>query len=246
MEIKNQVVVITGASTGIGRATALALSKLGAKVVLGARRASKLESLVAEIKQNGGDAVYQITDVTDFSQVKKLIDVAVTQFGRVDVLFNNAGVIPVGSLSDLSVMSTEHLVDVNIKGVLYGIKAVLPVMHQQGSGHIITTGSNASHVITPEFATYASTKFAVRAIMDGLRQEEIGNHIRATLIAPGTVNTNLYESISDPVKQQQSKEFVAAHGMNPAVIANAVIYALEQPDNIGVNEVLIRDVEQAD
>ncbi|WP_137598078.1 SDR family oxidoreductase [Paucilactobacillus kaifaensis] len=246
MQIKDQVVVITGASTGIGRQTALSLSKKGAKVVVGARREAKLQSLVAEIKTNGGEAIYAVTDVTNFTQVQNLIDLDVSTYGRVDVLFNNAGVMPVGKLNDLSVAQLEQLVDVNVKGVLYGTKAALPVMHQQGSGHIITMGSNASHVVVPEFAMYASTKFAVRAIMDGVRQEEIGQNIRVTLIAPGTVNTNLYESIGDPVKQQQSKEFVAVHGMQPEIIANAVVYALEQPENIGVNEILIRDVEQAD
>lgn len=246
MQIKNQVIVITGASTGIGRQTALTLAKRGAKVVVGARREAKLQALVDEIKASGGEAVYALTDVTDFDQVQSLIDLAVATYERVDVLFNNAGVMPVGQLNDLTVPQLEQLVDVNIKGVLYGIKAVLPIMHRQKSGHIITMGSNASHVVVPEFAMYASTKFAVRAIMDGVRQEEIGQAIRTTLIAPGTVRTNLYESIGDPIKQQQSKEFVAVHGMQPEIIANAVVYALEQPENIGINEILIRDVEQAD
>ncbi|EJN54257.1 SDR family oxidoreductase [Loigolactobacillus coryniformis] len=244
MSIENKVVIITGASSGIGAATAKVLAKKGAKVVLGARRAERLNELVATITATGGQAIAQVTDVTDKKQVQALADLAVAKFGRLDVLFNNAGLMPLSELHLLKVAEWERMIDVNIKGVLYGIAAALPIMHQQGGGQIIATDSVAGHFVHPNTAVYAGTKFAVRTIMEGLRQEEGKNHIRAMIVSPGAVETELYSTITDPAVRENTYHNERSYGLKDIDVANAVAYAIDQPENVSINEILLRLTEQ--
>lgn len=244
MTIKNKVVVITGASSGIGAATAKTLAKQGAKVVLGARREDRLNELVAEITQAGGQAVAKKTDVTDHQQVQALADLAVTKFGQLDVMFNNAGLMPLSELHLLKIDEWDRMIDVNIKGVLYGIAAALPIMRQQGSGQIIATDSVAGHFVHPNTAVYAGTKFAVRTIMEGLRQEEGKNHIRSMIISPGAVETELYSTITDEKVRANTYHNERSYGLSDMDVANAVAYAIDQPDNVSINEILLRPTEQ--
>lgn len=242
MSIKDKVVVITGASSGIGKATAEVLAKAGAKVVIGARRTDRLKEIAAEFEK--GQVLYQTTDVTDRQSVKSLVDLAQQQFGRVDVLYNNAGLMPVSELAELKVDEWEKMIDVNIKGVLYGIAAVLPLMIEQQGGQIITTDSVAGHVVHPGTAVYAGTKYAIQAIMDGLRQEQVDNHVKTTMISPGVVNTELYSTISNEKTRAQIEKSEKEEGISPVDVANAVAYAIDQPDNVAINEVLLRPSTQ--
>lgn len=244
MSLKDKVVVITGASSGIGEATAKKLAGAGAKVVLGARRIDRLNQLVAQIKQAGGQAVAQVTDVTDQKQVEDLVALAVSEFGRLDVLYNNAGLMPISELHLLKVSEWEKMIDVNIKGMLYGIAAALPVMHKQGGGQIIATDSVAGHVVHPNTAVYAGTKFAVRTIMEGLRQEESQNNIRSMIVSPGAVETELYSTITDEQTKQNTYDSERKIGLRADDIANAVAYAIDQPENVSINEILLRPTQQ--
>ncbi|MFC6169637.1 SDR family oxidoreductase [Loigolactobacillus jiayinensis] len=244
MPIKNKVVVITGASSGIGAATAKELAKQGAKVVLGARRTERLEQLLTEITTAGGQAVTQQTDVTDHKQVQALVDLAVEKFGRLDVIFNNAGLMPLSKLHLLKVDEWDRMIDVNIKGVLYGIAAALPIMRQQGSGQIIATDSVAGHFVHPNTAVYAGTKFAVRTIMEGLRQEEGKNNIRSMIVSPGAVETELYSTITDEKVRANTYNNERSYGLSDVDIANAVAYAIGQPENVNINEILLRPTKQ--
>lgn len=207
MSIKGKVVVITGASSGIGAATAKLLAAKGAKVVLGARREERLQALSQAI---GDNAVYQVTDVTDRQQVRALIDLAVSKFGRVDVLYNNAGTMPQGNLSDREYDKWQMMLNVNIMGVLNGIGEVLPIMQKQHDGLIIATDSVAGHVVYPASAVYNGTKYAVRAIMEGLRQEEKEHGIRSTIVSPGAVRTELVNTIGNTQIQAGISELMNA------------------------------------
>lgn len=243
--IQGKVIVITGASSGIGEATAKKMAAEGAKVVLGARRTDRLEDLVSLINKNGGEAVCKKTDVTSAREVKELVNLAVEKYHRVDVLFNNAGLMPLSPLKDLKVDEWDRMIDVNIKGVLYGIAAVLPIMREQKSGHIINTDSVAGHVVSPGGAVYSGTKFAVRAIAEGLRKEESPNSlIRVTNISPGAVLTELPNSITDLELKKHIMEKEKDHGISAEDIANAVAYAVGQPDSVAINEVLVRPTTQ--
>ncbi|MBU9789702.1 SDR family oxidoreductase [Lentilactobacillus sp. G22-6] len=242
MTIKDKVVVITGASSGIGKATAEVLAKAGAHVVIGARRTDRLAEIANEFDDD--QVSYQATDVTNRADVKALVDLAVSKFGKVDVLYNNAGLMPVSPLADLKVDEWEQMIDVNIKGVLYGIAAVLPVMIKQKHGHIITTDSVAGHVVHPGTAVYAGTKYAIQAIMDGLRQEQVDNHIRTTMISPGAVTTELYRTISDDTTREQIKKREETTGLAAEDVAHAVAYAIDQPEKVAINEILLRPVSQ--
>ncbi|GAX01924.1 SDR family oxidoreductase [Secundilactobacillus silagei] len=242
MTIKNKVVVITGASSGIGRATAEKLAQSGAKVVIGARRVERLKEIANEFP--AGQVLFQQTDVTDRESVNRLVKLATDNFERVDVLYNNAGLMPVSKMAELKVNEWERMIDVNIKGVLYGIAAVFPIMIKQKGGQIITTDSVAGHVVHPGTAVYAGTKYAIQAIMDGLRQEQVGNHIKTTMISPGVVNTELFSTISDPKQRAQTEKSEKETGLNAEDIANAVAYAIDQPANVAVNEVLLRPSSQ--
>ncbi|MCT4780858.1 MULTISPECIES: SDR family oxidoreductase [Exiguobacterium] len=240
--IENKVVIITGASSGIGEATAKLLAKQGAQLVLAARREDRLKTLQQEIEELGGKAVYQVTDVTDASQVDALAKLAQDTFGSVDVLVNNAGLMPLSKLNKNKQDEWNTMVDVNIKGVLYGIGAVLPYMREKKRGHIINISSVAGHDVMPSSAVYSGTKFAVRAITEGLRKEEsVENNIRATIISPGAVDTELKDHITDEEIKQGIGNLKA---MDAGAIARAIAYAVNEPEDVAVNEILIRPTAQ--
>ncbi|MFZ0076807.1 SDR family oxidoreductase [Exiguobacterium sp. RIT452] len=240
--VENKVVIITGASSGIGEATAKLLAKQGARLVLAARREDRLQTLQKEIEELGGKAVYQVTDVTDSAQVEELAKLAQDTFGSVDVLVNNAGLMPLSKLNKNKQDEWNTMVDVNIKGVLYGIGAVLPYMRKQQRGHIINISSIAGHDVMPSSAVYSGTKFAVRAITEGLRKEEsVENNIRATIISPGAVDTELKDHITDEEIKQGIGDLKA---MDADAIARAIAYAVNEPDDVAVNEILIRPTAQ--
>ncbi|GEP24839.1 MAG: SDR family oxidoreductase [Lentilactobacillus diolivorans] len=242
MTIKDKVIVITGASSGIGKATTELLAKSGARLVIGARREDDLKEIADEFPK--GQIIYQKTDVTDRASVKSLVGYAATHYGRVDVLYNNAGLMPISELADLKVDEWDRMIDTNIKGVLYGIAAVLPIMIRQKHGHIITTDSVAGHVVHPGTAVYAGTKYAVQAIMDGLRQEQVANNIKTTMISPGAVNTELFSTISDEKTRAQIEKDEKENGLDAEDVARAVAYAIDQPDKVAINEILLRPRSQ--
>lgn len=242
--IAGKVVVITGASSGAGEATARHLAALGASVVLGARRAERIEALAKELVAAGGKAKAVTTDVTDSAQVKNLVDTAASAFGRVDVLLNNAGLMPLAPLEQLKIDEWNRMIDVNFKGVLYGIAAALPHMKAQRSGHIINVSSVYGHVVGPAATVYCATKFAVRALSEGLRQEVKPYNIRTTIISPGAMKTELLEHISDKDIQAGTKDFVGKVGLPPDSFARMVAFAVNEPDDVDVNEILFRPIQQ--
>lgn len=241
--ITGKVIIITGASSGIGEATALLLAERGAKLILGARRPERLAALVARIVAAGGEAIYAATDVTQRTAVAELVQLAQTQFGRLDVLISNAGIAPISMLDELCIDDWEAMIDVNIKGLLYGIAAALPVFRQQQSGHFVNVLSTAGLSIVPTMAVYAGTKNAARAITEGLRQEA-GPHLRVTGISPGFVQTNLAESMSSPKVQAQIKEKMNEMAIPPVAIARAIVFAIGQPAEVDVNEIVVRPTAQ--
>jgi len=242
--IEGKVVVITGASSGLGEARARLLSADGATVVLGARRRDRIEALAETLTNAGGKALAVITDVTDRAQVKRLVDAAVRTFGRIDVMINNAGLMPQALLELLKVDEWDRMIDVNIKGVLYGVAAALPHMKEQKSGHFINVSSVAGHRVGPGFAVYAATKYAVRALSEGLRQEVKPYNIRTTVISPGAVATELPNSVTDPTAAARIKKFYAGVAVPADSFARAVIYAMSQPDDVDINEILFRPTKQ--
>lgn len=241
-EIKEKVVIITGASSGLGEATARRLAKNGAKLMLAARREDRLKDLVAEVEKEGGVVKYQVTDVTDRSQVKELVQATKEAYGRVDVLVNNAGLMPLSPLAATKVDEWEKMIDVNIKGVLYGVAAVMPIMLQQESGHIVNLSSVAGHKVFAGGAVYCATKFAVKAISEGIRLESDGK-IRSTNISPGAVATELANTISDEKSAEMAKELYGV-AIDADAIARAIAYAIEQPADVDVNEMIIRPTKQ--
>jgi NADP-dependent 3-hydroxy acid dehydrogenase YdfG len=242
--IKDKVVVITGASSGMGEAAAKHLSALGATVVLGARRADRIEKLADEITRNGGKALAVAADVTQLDQVKKLVDSAVEQFGRVDVIINNAGIMPLSPMDRLNVEEWDTMIDVNIKGVLNGIAAVLPYMKEQKSGQIINTSSVAGHKIFNGSAVYSATKFAVRALTEGLRMDVKPYNIRTTIVCPGAVKTELLEHITEADIQQANQDYVGSVGISPDSFARVVAFAISQPEDVDINEIIFRPTSQ--
>jgi NADP-dependent 3-hydroxy acid dehydrogenase YdfG len=242
--IDDKVVAITGASSGIGEATALMLAERGATVVLGARSADRLERLAARIADAGGDASYVSTDVRRREDLQALVDSAVERHGKLDALVNNAGVMPISLLADVRVEDWEQMVDVNLKGVLYGIAAALPVFRQQGFGHVINTASTAATRVMPTMSVYAGTKAAVRAISEGLRQEA-GEKLRVTIITPGMTRTNFAEGMTDPEVRAQMQTRRDATAMPPDAIARAIAFAIEQPADVDVGEIVVRPTAQA-
>ncbi len=241
-DLKDLTAIITGASSGIGEATARELATHGVKVMLAARRTERLQTLQADIEQHGGVAESHATDVTDRNAVQALADETVRTFGKIDVLFNNAGLMPLSMLDKLRIDEWDQMIDVNIKGVLYGIAAVLPQMRKQGSGHIINCASVAGHKVFPGAAVYCATKHAVRALSEGLRAEA-GSTIRTTIISPGAVKTELDQSIKDP-EMHTAMQDVYKFAIQPDAIARAVRFAIEQPPEVDVNEILVRPVAQ--
>lgn len=238
--IKGKVVVITGASSGMGEAAAKHLAQLGAAVVLGARRTARIEKLANEILESGGKALAIATDVTKRDQVKKLVDSAVEKFGRVDVILNNAGIMPLSPMDRLNVDEWDMMIDVNIKGVLNGIAAVLPYMKEQKFGQIINTSSVAGHKVFNGSAVYSATKYAVRALTEGLRMEVKPYNIRTTIVCPGAVKTELLEHISEADIQQANKDYVGEVGISPDSFARVVAFAISQPEDVDINEVIFR------
>jgi NADP-dependent 3-hydroxy acid dehydrogenase YdfG len=241
--IKDKVVVITGASSGIGEATALLLAERGAKLVLGARGLDRLEALAAGIVNQGGEVSYASTDVRRRDDVTALVRLACEQYGKLDVLINNAGVMPISPLDDLRVDDWEQMIDVNIKGVLYGIAAALPIFRKQGFGHFVNTASTAGHKTVPNQTVYSATKFAVRAISEGLRQEA-GDKLRVTIISPGFVRTNFAEAVKNPDIKAQLVESRDKFALPPDAIARAIAFAIEQPADVDVNEIIVRPTAQ--
>lgn len=241
-QIKDKVVIITGASSGLGEATARRLAKGGAKLMLAARREEKLKTLAADIEKDGGTAAYQVTDVTDRDQVEALAKKTKEKFGRIDVLLNNAGLMPLAPLDKLKVDEWETMVDVNLKGVLYGIAAVLPTMREQKVGHVLNLSSVAGHKVMAGGAVYCATKFAVKALSEGLRMESNGE-IRVTNISPGAVDTELTDHITDGDAAQNAAELYK-HAISPDAIARAIEFAIDQPGEVDVNEMIIRPTSQ--
>lgn len=242
--IENKVVVITGASSGLGEATARHLAARGASVVLGARRSHRIDALVQELTAAGHKAKAVTTDVTDAGQVQNLVNTAVREFGRIDVMLNNAGLMPLAPLERLKVDEWDRMIDVNIKGVLYGIAAALPYMKEQRSGHIINVSSVYGHVVDPGAAVYCATKFAVRALSEGLRKEVKPYNIRTTVISPGAVSTELLDHISEKDIQQGTRDFVSKIAVGPDTFARTVAFAINEPDNVDINEILFRPTAQ--
>ncbi|MYN41557.1 SDR family NAD(P)-dependent oxidoreductase [Duganella sp. FT109W] len=241
--IENKVVVITGASSGLGEATARHLAARGAAVVLGARRTDKLEQIAADIRAAGGKAEVVATDVTSREQVQALIDTAVRVFGRVDVLINNAGLMSIAPLDEVKVDEWDRMIDINVKGVLYGIAAALPQFRKQNSGHFINIASVAGvKVFSPGGTVYSGTKFAVRAISEGLRHE-VGGAIRTTTIEPGAVDSELKHGSSHEQSSQFVNEFYK-QAIPADSVARAIAFAIEQPADVDINEIVLRPTVQ--
>lgn len=235
----SKIVLITGASSGIGEATARMLANAGMTVVLGARRMDRLERLRTEIAESGGTARACRLDVTDREQVAAFAQAAIDEFGRIDVIVNNAGIMPLSPMASLKVDEWDRMVNVNIKGVLWGVAAVLPVMNVQGSGHIINIASIGGLQVSPTAAVYCATKFAVRAISDGLRQEN--DRIRVTSVCPGVVTSELADSISDEAARREMEAYRAV-ALQPDAIARAIHHAILQPDDVDTTEIVVRPV----
>ncbi len=243
--ITDKVVVITGASSGLGESTARHLAKLGATVVLGARRKDRLDAIVKSIQADGGNALAVPVDATNRAQVEALVQKAIDTYGKVDVLVNNAGIMPIAPLSLLKVEEWERMIDLNIKGVLYGIAAALPHMQKQKSGHIINTASVFGiKVFAPGGTVYCATKAAVRTLTEGLRMEVHGDGIRTTVISPGAVDSELKESTSDPASAKAVSDLYKAWGIPAESIARAIAYAIEQPADVDINEIVVRPTVQ--
>jgi len=235
--IQDKIIVITGASSGIGEATARLLAHSGAIVVLGARRIDRLQQLVADIQAEGGTAVAHALDVTAREQVQDIIDRTVAAYGRVDVIINNAGVMPLSPLAALKVEEWDWMIDVNIRGVLHGIAAVLPQMQAQGHGQVINIASIGAHAVSPTAAVYCATKYAVWALSEGLRQESPA--IRVTTISPGVTTSELAESISDAQGREEMRSFRAT-AIPAEAVARAIAFAIAQPADVDTSEIIIR------
>ncbi|OGX79632.1 oxidoreductase [Exiguobacterium sp. SH31] len=238
----NKVVIIMGASSGIGEATANRLAERGAKLVLAARRLDRLEAIQANHPE--ADIIVKQADVTDYAAVEEVVKTALDTFGTIDVLFNNAGIMPTAPLVDGRRDEWQAMLDVNVTGVLNGIAAVLPIMERQQSGHIIATDSVAGYVVYPESAVYCGTKFAVRAIMEGLRQEQRENNVKSTIISPGAVQTELYNTISDKKAAKALHEAQTEWGLTSEDVAEAVVYAIDTPDRVSISDLVIRPTKQ--
>jgi NADP-dependent 3-hydroxy acid dehydrogenase YdfG len=243
MTIQDKVVAITGASGGIGRATALLLAKRGARVVLGARRAEEIATVAAEIENAGGQAVWRPTDVTKKADLEALVALAGERFGRLDVLVSNAGIGPISRFDALRVDDWDAMIDINLKGVLYGIAAALPVFSRQGSGHFVSVVSTAGLKIVPTMGVYAATKNAVRTIMEALRQES-GPGLRVTEISPGMVATDFAASMTDEAARAAIQKRLDAIAIPPDAIARGIAFALEQPPEVEVGSIVIRPTAQ--
>lgn len=242
--IEGKVIVITGASSGMGEAAARHLAAKGAKVVLAARRLERIEAIANEMNQQGNEVIAIPVDVAKYEDVVNLIKETVKIFGRVDVLINNAGLMPLSRLEQGKLDEWNQMIDVNLRGVLHGVLAVLPYMKMQKSGHIINTASVAAHLIFPASSVYSATKFAVRALTEGLRQESAADNIRATLISPGAVKTELLDHITDKEVQAVNQDYVGSVGVPAETFARMVAFAINEPDDVGVSEIIFRPTAQ--
>jgi NADP-dependent 3-hydroxy acid dehydrogenase YdfG len=242
--IEGKVVVITGASSGLGEATARLLSTQGASVVLSARRVERLQSLANELTGRGGKALAVPTDVTKREQVQSLVDAAVGTYGRIDVMLNNAGLMLHSPLERLKVDDWDRMIDVNVKGLLYGIAAALPYMKQQKSGHFINVSSVAGHNVRPTGVVYAATKHAVRVISEGLRMEAKPSNIRVTVISPGALDTELVDRITEPDIRESVRTMTEEMALPAETFARMVAFAISQPEEVDVNEILFRPTRQ--
>lgn len=243
LNVEGKVVILTGASSGIGEATAKVLAANGAKVVLAARREERLQHLKASLEKQGGTVVFKTTDVTSHQEMEELAQFTFDTFGQMDVLINNAGIMPLSFLHEKKVDEWDRMIDVNMKGVLYGIAAVLPYMRQRKQGHIINVSSVTGHIVRKTWAVYSGTKFAVRAITDALRQEEAENNIRTTIICPGAVSTELVHTISnEEIKKSISDALQIS--LPAEAIAHSILYAISQPEHTAVNEIIVRPTNQ--
>lgn len=242
--IAGTVVAVTGASSGIGEATARLLAARGARLVLGARRKDRLDRLAAELVAAGSHAVALSVDVTRRRDVETLVETATNEFGGLDVLVNNAGISKIGPLSDGDVDGWSAMIDVNLRGVLHGIAAATPVFRRQGHGHFVTTVSTAGLKIVPDMGVYAATKNAVRTVMETLRQECTDGAIRTTAISPGFVRTELDGSIDDPVLRARIRSNMDEFGLAPEAVARAVAFAIEQPPDVEIGEIVLRPTVQ--
>jgi len=247
MTVKNKVIVITGASSGIGEASAKLLAKHGAKVVLGARREARLAKIVTDIEAAGGTAAYQVTDVTKQADVTALVKLAQTKFGGLDVIFNNAGIMPSSPISALHTDEWDAMVDINLKGVLHGVAAVMPIFTAQKHGQIITTSSVAGIKSFAGAGVYGATKFAVRNLMEVIRMESAqeGTNIRTASLYPAAINTELLHTITDTETKQGMDAFYQQVGISPSAVANVVNFAVDQPEDVNVNEFTIYPTKQA-
>lgn len=244
MTIDGKVVVITGASSGIGEATGALLADRGAKLVLGARNSERLNAVAERLSAAGAEAVAKVTDVSRRGDLMDLVSLATDTYGRLDVLVSNAGIMPVSPFDVLRVDDWEAMVDVNLKGVLFGIAAALPVFRRQGFGHFVNTASTAAFRVTPAQSVYAGTKMAVRAISEGLRQEA-GEDLRVTIISPGMTSTNFAESVTDPAARAELEQRRDVIAMAPEAVARAIAFAIEQPPDVDVGEIVVRPTAQA-
>lgn len=242
MTIKDKVVIIMGASSGIGEATAKLLAQHDAKLVLAARRMDRLEAIKEAYLE--ANILIQQVDVTNYEDVKKVAQLAVDTFGKIDVLYNNAGIMPTAPIIEGRRDEWRQMLDINIMGVLNGIAAVVPIMAKQKSGHIIATDSVAGHVVYPDSAVYCGTKFAVRAIMEGLRQEQRENNIKSTIISPGAVATELYKTINDKEVAEKVHQSQVESGLIPEDIASAVMFAIDTPDRMSISDMIVRPTSQ--
>jgi NADP-dependent 3-hydroxy acid dehydrogenase YdfG len=244
-QLTDKVAIITGASSGIGEAAAVALAHHGARVALAARRIERLETLKQRIESEGGEAIAVKVDVTRRTEVENLVEKTLQAFGRIDILINNAGIMPLTFMKNLHVDEWERTIDVNVKGVLYGIAAVLPTMMEQKSGHIVNISSVAGRKVLPGGAVYSASKFAVGALSEGLRQElSPSTGIRVTIIEPGAVATELTQHITDEEVKESFSSYLTFERLTAEDIADAIVYAVTQPPNVSVNEVLIRPTRQ--
>ncbi|MBT3149342.1 SDR family oxidoreductase [Streptomyces sp. CHD11] len=246
LSLHGKIVAITGASGGIGEATARLLAGRGAAVVLAARRGERIEAIAQEVREQGGRAATCVVDVTKAEDLQRLVATTIDQYGRIDVLVNNAGIAPISPLADLDTESWSAMIDVNLRGMLNGVAAALPAFREQGAGHLVSIVSVAGlSGVSPSMAVYAATKNAVRTLHEGLRTESTDGVVRTTAISPGYIRTDLADSMTDPTIRERTRKNMDAVGIPPAAVARAVAFAIEQPGDVEIGEINVRPTVQA-
>ncbi|MFD4877088.1 SDR family oxidoreductase [Streptomyces sp. NPDC058420] len=244
LSLHDKTIAITGASGGIGEATARLLARRGAAVVLAARRGERVDAIARDIREEGGRATTCVVDVTKAEDLQRLVSATVDEYGRIDVLVNNAGVAPISPLADLDTEGWSAMIDVNLRGMLNCVAAALPVFHEQGSGHLVSIVSVAGLSTSPSMAVYAATKNAVRTVHEGLRKESTDGVVRTTAISPGFVRTELADSMTDPHIRDVTRKNMDAMGISPDAVARAVAFAVEQPQDVEIGEINVRPTVQ--